>query len=520
MLYSIPASREVSGPANRRGASVMVELTAETLHQMVAVALVALFVAAVMLADRGYKQSFTTLRALDLPAQRRERDVPILQALAAKSHGNVRPMLIGGVLLLAMLAVYARPAAGEPISGEPVQAPRVAIVDIGMVGPVMRITVVTGGLSDSQGDSATITVSAVLDGVPLRATLPLIRMPSRFAMDLDLHAGVVRVGGVSVGDFAPMPRLHENLRFPVDVTVQRGESSATARTVMEIPLPVVIVPGYLNEWGGASRDVLTAFRRHGFTTSEAGRNVFWFTYPSQQVTLPDAAAALAAYVRRVVLPATYAARVNIVGYSLGGLMARWNVAYDVDGWAALVDRLVLVGVPNEGTVMAYVAAHTPSALPFASLGRRPATPALLPTFPFWRGDVSQPWSLPADGANELLAGLNARPIPSSVHVYIFYGSHDPRRSAGPQTSAGVTGQLPAAALSYGDGDGIVLADSAQGLPIRGGAGVPALEGHEVVRVDLGAVYHTGLLEAGANQIAGALLDRFVERMDAPAAPGD
>jgi hypothetical protein len=35
----------------------------------------------------------------------------------------------------------------------------------------------------------------------------------------------------------------------------------------------------------------------------------------------------------------------------------------------------------------------------------------------------------------------------------------------------------------------------------------------VARVDLGAVYHTGLLDAGADKIAGALLDRFVDRVD-------
>jgi len=221
-----------------------------------------------------------------------------------------------------------------------------------------------------------------------------------------------------------------------------------------------------------------------------------------------------------VLPATHAARVNVVGYSLGGLLARWNVAYDVDGWATLVDRLMLVGVPNEGTVLAYVVAHAPSILPYAGLGRRPAASAFLPTFPFWRADSTQPWTVPADAGNELLADLNARPLPPDIRLYLFYGSHDPRKAGGPQTSAGITGSLPGATLSYGEGDGVVLAASALGLPIGGNEGVTVLTEHAAARVDLGAVYHTGLLEAGATKIIAALLDRFFERVDEAAAlPG-
>jgi hypothetical protein len=264
---------------------------------------------------------------------------------------------------------------------------------------------------------------------------------------------------------------------------------------------------------GPSEEVLTVFRRHGFVTAGAARNVFWFTYPSKQVALPLGARALAAYVRGVVLPAGYAARVNVVGFSLGGLMARWNVAYDVDGWSTLVDRLLLVGVPNEGTVAAYLAEHAPSGLPFSALGRTSATQAFLPTFPFWRAAPTQSWGMPADAENALLEELNARPIPRDVRVYLFYGSHDPRDSGGPQTSAGITGVLPEAALAYEAGDGVVLAASAQGLPIRGGSGVPALLDRTVLRVDLGPVYHTRLLDAGAEKVAGALLDAFADRVD-------
>ena len=62
--------------------------------------------------------------------------------------------------------------------------------------------------------------------------------------------------------------------------------------------------------------------------------------------------------------------------------------------------------------------------------------------------------------------------------------------------------------------------SALGLPIGGNEGVTVLTEHAAARVDLGAVYHTGLLEAGATKIIAALLDRFFERVDEAAAlPG-
>lgn len=419
-----------------------------------------------------------------------------------------RHAIVISVLAAVLLAVAMKPAAGQPLD-----PPRAGILDVGMARQSLRITMATEGLEGSQADPPIVTVSVWLDGVPIRAALPLIHMPSRFAMDIDLPAGVVRVGGVAVGRFAPVPPFRENLRFPVEVTVRRGPLVATARRTATILLPTVIVPGYLNEEDGPSQAVLTVFRGHGYTDTGAARNVFWFTYPSRQITLPEGAQALAAYVRRVVLPATYAASVNIVGYSLGGLMARWNVAYDVDGWDTLVNRLVLVGVPNEGTVIAYLGSHAPSALPASGLGRTPAARSFMPTFPFWRAAPTLPWSMPPDAQNALLAGLNARAIPPDIRIYLFYGSHDPRDAAGPQTSAGITGVLPGATLSYGAGDGMVLAASAQGLPIRGGKGVPGLIDRAVLRVDLGAVYHTRLLDAAADGIAGALLDRFANRVD-------
>lgn len=424
------------------------------------------------------------------------------------------------IILLVVLASMLTPSAAfSDDRGTAVDSgaanPQVTILDVGIVDEHMvRIDLATSGLDAPGTEPPTVELAVWFDGVPARAALPLIHMPPRFAMDLDLPVGVVRVGGIPVGAFPPVARFRENLEFPVDVTVRRGSHVATARRMATFLLPTVIVPGYMNEFGGLDVGALATFVRRGYRIGGTSPTLFWFSYPSREMDLDEAALALAAYVRRVVLPTTYAARINVVGFSLGGLLARWNVAHNVDGWGTLVNRLVLVGVPNEGSVMAYLGEHAPFILPLASgFGRTRATHALTPTFPFWRATPGEAWHTPPDAGNSLLAQLNTLPLPDSIRVYIFYGSHDPRDSAGPQTAAGVTGALPGTAFLFGAGDGIVLAESAQGLPVHGSGGVPALAERTVLRVDLGAVYHSNLLYVGADRIAGALLDRFLSKVD-------
>lgn len=411
--------------------------------------------------------------------------------------------------LSALLALLAPPAGGASNVSL-----HVAIRNVEMAGArSLAVDIVTQGLSEDGAPAGVVTVSVWLDGIPARASLALIHMPPRFVMDFDLPAGIVRVGGVPVGTFAPVQPFSENLRFPVEVTVHRGIQTATARAEATILLPTVIVPGYLNELAGTDHDLLAGFERLGYRDGGTSPNLFWFGYRSRQVTLEEGARSLAAYVRRVVLPATYAAKINVVAYSVGGLIARWNVAYDVDGWSSLVNRLMLVGVPNEGAVLAYVGDHAPSFLPFSGWARSPLAHSMIPTFPFWHEHEQQPWNLPPDGRNALLDQLNARPLPGGLRAYLFYASHDPRNTGGPKTAAGFAGQLPGATLSYGPGDGIVLAASAQGLPVHGSGGVPGLAEHAVLRADLGPVYHLAVLTAAGRRIGAALLDRFYSTVD-------
>ncbi len=404
-------------------------------------------------------------------------------------------------IILALLAALAAPAIGQQV-----QAPSVEIVDAEIVnGHILRVEIATSGLDPRAAEIPSVDLEAWLDGVQARGSLLLIHMPRRFAMDIDLPGGAVRVGVVKVGEFAPIQPFTDNVRFPIQVTLRQEARVATASRIVTILLPTVIVPGYMNELGGRSREALAAFIRRGYRDHGPAPTVFWFDYPSHSITLEKGAYRLADYIRHVVLARTYAAKINVVGYSFGGLMARWNVQMDVDGWGTLVNRLVLVGVPNEGSVLAYTYRNTPSFLPYAYFAHSPAADEMTPTFPFWRAAPTQPWDMPPDGGNPRLAELNARPLPEGIRVWVFFGSG---QQGDANTMAGVT-----ASPRSGDrdaGDGIVLAASAQGLPIHGGSGVAALLSPDVVHVDLGCVDHRVMLAAGADQFAAVLLDRFLD----------
>jgi hypothetical protein len=337
---------------------------------------------------------------------------------------------------------------------------------------------------------------AVGGQVVRRPTHPLIA--PRVPASIDLPAGRIRVGGdVSVAEFTPVPPLEENLPISVEIVVRQGDTMAVARQTAVMRLPTVIVPGYLNDIAeAADPEVMSGFERRGFSAAGPSPDLFWFSYRSRALSLRDAAAALAAYVRNVVLRAAYAARINVVGYSLGGLIARWNIAFE-PGWSRLVNRLILVATPNEGTVAAYVYAWYPAGI----LARTRAARELMPTFPFWRPDPQSPWTIPPDGRNPTLAELNLHPLPESVRAYALFG----RREGG--AMSGVTGRFPDAGFSFGPGDGVVLAASVLGLPVNGGGGVPGLTDRFVAAIDLGPQRHLRLLVLAAPKIADILIDR-------------
>lgn len=106
-----------------------------------------------------------------------------------------------------------------------------------------------------------------------------------------------------------------------------------------VPGPVVVVPGYGGDVGSVEpvRRQLTA----------AGREVSVVDTPGDGTgDLRDQARALAEVVDEV-LAASGADSVDLVGYSAGGVVARWYVR-ELDG-ADVVRRVVTLGSPHHGT---------------------------------------------------------------------------------------------------------------------------------------------------------------------------
>lgn len=427
--------------------------------------------------------------------------------------GRFGAALLAAALLIPPAAAAQVPAPPTPQPAAPLISTVPADASASVTLPAERaleVKVGTQRLASQGAGPATVSVTTDIGGAGAasrRATFSLRQITSDVTMDFDLARGIISVGGQQVGGFPPVAPLTDNLRFPVDVVVQRGADVVTTHHDITLLLPTVIVPGFSNE-RHSRPDPLVVQRMARFGYTESGpATLFWFSFPSHTIGLEEGAQALAAYVRRTVLPATYAAKINVIGYSVGALFARWNVQYDVDGWAGLVNRLVMVAAPNEGALLPYIGAHAPTFLPFVHTAHSPLVQVLVPVYPFWRASAADPWSFPPDGANTMLAALNARPMPPGLRLYSLYGNSDPAGSGGPQTAAGVTGQLPGAAVTYGFGDGIVLTASALGLSINGSPGVPAIADH-AVRVDVGRVYHTRVLEAAAPRAAAELQDRF------------
>jgi hypothetical protein len=383
--------------------------------------------------------------------------------------------------------------------------PEVSLEPAGMADPhTVRLAVSAAG----PAEAGPLTMSVAVPPGTAVAELPLARMPKRFPMVLDLARGEVSVGGIRIGAFAPMPPPSDNIRVEVAVTVRDGTGTATARAAVDLLLPTVIVPGYRNESTFVPDPILAAMERAGYKSAGPAPTVFWAAYGSAPLSIGGEAGEIGRYLRRVVRPAVYASRVNIVGYSVGGVVARWALAEDAADWRGLVNRLVLVGVPDEGLVIAYLADRMLPGMPLTGWAHGPLVRDLYPAFPYWRAGPGQPWSFPPGGVGTTLARLNRIPLPGAIRVYVIYGD-DPRTDGmGFDTVVGITGVLPGGELSWGAGDGLVLAASAQGLPIHGGPGDPALAHNLVCRVDAGPIYHTHLLRAAVPRIAGMLRDRW------------
>ncbi|HET9772633.1 MAG TPA: alpha/beta fold hydrolase [Acidimicrobiia bacterium] len=150
-------------------------------------------------------------------------------------------------------------------------------------------------------------------------------------------------------------------------------------------VPVVLIPGWHGDPASFDR-LIPALRAAGievldFDPARPGPQALSYAPTGDGQHIPDVAA-------RVVAPAVEAALaragrprgapVDVVGYSMGGLVARHLV--ERAGWADRVGTLVMLGTPNHGTIAAWVPAKV------GGFGRWNTTGGdMRPGSPFLRG---------------------------------------------------------------------------------------------------------------------------------------
>jgi pimeloyl-ACP methyl ester carboxylesterase len=125
------------------------------------------------------------------------------------------------------------------------------------------------------------------------------------------------------------------------------------------PVPVVLIPGWHGDPASFDR-MIPALERAGLTILDfdpgrPGPQALGYAPTADGQHIPDVAGgvvapAVDAALARAGYPA--GAPVDIVGYSMGGLVARYLI--EKAGWAARVGTLVMLGTPNHGTVAAWV----------------------------------------------------------------------------------------------------------------------------------------------------------------------
>ncbi|HVW31261.1 MAG TPA: alpha/beta fold hydrolase [Acidimicrobiia bacterium] len=127
-----------------------------------------------------------------------------------------------------------------------------------------------------------------------------------------------------------------------------GPATARARAA-DRPVPVVLLPGWHGDPVSFDR-MIPALGAAGLTALAVG-----YAPDADGEHIPDLATrvvapAIEAALARAGYPA--AGPIDVVGYSMGGLVARYLI--ERAGWAPRVRTLVMLGTPNHGTIAAWV----------------------------------------------------------------------------------------------------------------------------------------------------------------------
>mgnify|MGYP002623216678 CR=1 FL=1 len=151
-------------------------------------------------------------------------------------------------------------------------------------------------------------------------------------------------------------RLSEPLTFDLRVVAEGTDGTRTERAVRHtVAVPAVVLPGLGNEQTVDPAAALVgalALAADGYTISGRDANLVLHGYPSLDGSLRSHARGLDRRVRKLLRGSPFA-RADVVGYSMGGLVARRWLA---DSGSRRARRVVFLGTPNQGAPLAHIAA--------------------------------------------------------------------------------------------------------------------------------------------------------------------
>ena len=153
-----------------------------------------------------------------------------------------------------------------------------------------------------------------------------------------------------------MRRLETGLHFDVTVTVaETGGAEVSQQVAADIPLPCIVLAGFGNENTPGSMTAFTTALDVAaggvYTTTGDHPTLVVHEYPSLTQSLATLGKGVARRVRST-LKGTVFGKVDLVGYSYGGLVAR---SYLAQGGAPTVRRCAFLATPNEGAPVPYIA---------------------------------------------------------------------------------------------------------------------------------------------------------------------
>jgi pimeloyl-ACP methyl ester carboxylesterase len=316
-------------------------------------------------------------------------------------------------------------------------------------------------------------------------------------------------------------KLTQDLQFDLTLSVRDPSSAAesTQPVTATVPVPCIVLPGFGNETTpgafAAFAAALDLAAGDVYTTTGPRPDLVVKEYPSRTKSLAALGKSVAPVVKKA-LKGTLFSKVDVVGYSYGGVVAR---SFMSQGGGSRVRRCVFMATPNLGIPVAYAAvglsssgqldtllADNPALATLAeqllSPDAKQALRNLYPTYGWVTPDNALTRALVeallGDSSTPLTA-LNAVPPSPTTAFHAFFYTSTGAGELGTVDKVDISklslgSEIDPAAIATGEGDGVVPAHSVTMDEVPAWAAV-------IAKHDMGAGTHV-TIPADPNVLAG------------------